>query len=69
MRVARQQLLPVEYKGLRLDSGYRLDIVVDDRILAELKTALQRLTPEHPNSFRSSDLPVPTKSPVEGPAQ
>jgi len=64
MRVARKQLLPVEYKGLRLDCGYRLDIIVDDRILVELKIAHQRLTPEHPNSFRSSDLPVPAKSTV-----
>ena len=46
MRVARQQSLPVEYKGLRLDGGYRLDIVVDDRILVELKT-VERLLPIH----------------------
>jgi GxxExxY protein len=102
LRFARQRSLPVDYKGLHLDCGYRLDIVVDDRILIELKTverllpiheaqvvtylrlarlpvgllvnfnvivlktALRRLTPEHPSSFRSSDLPVPTKSPVDG---
>jgi hypothetical protein len=34
-----------------------------------LKTALRHLTPEHPDSFRSSDLPVPTKSSVDGPTQ
>jgi hypothetical protein len=34
-----------------------------------LKTALRRLTPEHPDSFRPSDLPVSTESTVEGPAR
>jgi hypothetical protein len=34
-----------------------------------LKIALRRPTPEYPDSFRSSDLPVPTKSTVEGPAR
>jgi GxxExxY protein len=33
-----QVALPVEYKGTRLDCGYRMDIVVDDRIVVELKT-------------------------------
>ncbi len=27
----RQKSLPLEYKGVRLDCGYRLDVVVDDR--------------------------------------
>lgn len=35
---ARQVPLPVEYKGARLDCGYRLDLVVDDRLVVELKT-------------------------------
>ena len=30
--------LPVEYKGCRLDCGYRIDIVVDNRVLVELKS-------------------------------
>jgi GxxExxY protein len=29
--------MPVEYKGVRLDCGYRVDIVVDDRLILELK--------------------------------
>ena len=32
-----QKPLPVEYKGKRLDCGYRLDIVVDNAIILELK--------------------------------
>ena len=34
----RQKLLPVNYKGKNLDCGYRLDIVVEDEIILELKS-------------------------------
>jgi GxxExxY protein len=34
----RQVPLPVAYKGVRLDCSYRLDIVVDDKIVLELKS-------------------------------
>ncbi len=30
--------LPVEYKGIRLDCGYRIDILVEDEIILELKS-------------------------------
>ena len=33
----RQVPLPVTYKSVRLDAGYRLDLVVDGRIILELK--------------------------------
>ena len=29
--------LPVEYKGIRLDCGYRIDILVENRLIIELK--------------------------------
>ena len=35
--------LPVEYKQIRLDCGYRLDLLVDDRIILELKSVDQLL--------------------------
>ena len=34
----RQVLLPLHYKGLDLDCGYRLDILVDNLVIVELKT-------------------------------
>ena len=34
---ARQVPIPVEYKGVKLDCGYRADIVVDKAILVEIK--------------------------------
>ena len=33
----RQVPLPVTYKSVRLDAGYRLDLVADGRIILELK--------------------------------
>ncbi|HZC17293.1 MAG TPA: GxxExxY protein, partial [Caulobacteraceae bacterium] len=33
----RQVALPVVYEGVRLDAGYRLDIVVEDLIVIEIK--------------------------------
>ena len=34
----RQKPLPVKYKGVNLDCGYRLDLVVEGKIILELKT-------------------------------
>jgi GxxExxY protein len=33
----RQVILPVAYKGMMLDCGYRIDLVVDDLVVLELK--------------------------------
>ena len=33
----RQAPIPVEYKGVKLDCGYRADLVVDGTILVEIK--------------------------------
>ena len=42
----RQVLLPVEYKGLKLDCGYRLDLLVKKAVVVELK-AVERIEPIH----------------------
>jgi len=34
----RQKPLPLEYKGVRLDCGYRLDLLVKDRVILEIKS-------------------------------
>jgi GxxExxY protein len=36
--VERQLPLPVEYKGVRLDCGYRLDLLVDQSVVVEIKS-------------------------------
>ncbi len=42
----RQVPLPVVYKSVKLDCGYRMDIVVDDKLIVELK-AVEKLLPVH----------------------
>ena len=41
-----QVALPVNYKGVHLDCGYRIDLVVDERAIVELKS-VERLAPIH----------------------
>jgi GxxExxY protein len=42
----RQVELPVAYKGLKLDCGYRLDVVVEDAVIVELKS-IEQISPIH----------------------
>ena len=42
----RQKVLPVRYKGIELQPGYRLDLVVGSQLLVELKS-VERLLPVH----------------------
>jgi GxxExxY protein len=39
LKFARQLLVPVTYKGVTLDCGYRLDVLVEDTVILELKSA------------------------------
>ncbi|XXX57341.1 GxxExxY protein [Sorangium sp. So ce124] len=43
---ARQRPLPVTYKGATLDCGYRLDVVVEGKLILELKP-VDHLLPVH----------------------
>jgi GxxExxY protein len=42
----RQKPIPVIYKGVKLDCGYRLDLLVADRVILELKS-VETLAPIH----------------------
>jgi GxxExxY protein len=46
LKVENQVLLPVEYDGVLVDAGYRLDLFVEDMVIIELK-AVDRLAPIH----------------------
>ncbi|CAG0965301.1 hypothetical protein PHYC_00949 [Phycisphaerales bacterium] len=45
-RVARQVALPLVYKDLRLDRGYRIDLLVEDAVIVELKV-VDKVDPIH----------------------
>ena len=40
IRAARQVLLPVTYKGVELDEAYRIDLLVENRVVVEIKAVL-----------------------------
>ena len=44
--VRRQVELPVEYRGVRMECGFRLDLLVDEVVIVEVK-AIEKLLPLH----------------------
>ena len=42
----QEKSIPVKYKGVQLDCGYRLDFLVDNKVILELKT-VDELTSSH----------------------
>jgi GxxExxY protein len=61
LKIERQRSLPFVYKGSRLDCGYRVDLVVEEAVIVEVK-AVEQLLPIHAaqllSYLRLSDLPV-----------
>lgn len=43
----RQQETPLLYKGVKLDCGYRLDLIIADKLIVELKTVSEILPIHH----------------------
>lgn len=46
LRVRRQVSVPIMYDGVRLDEGLRLDVLVEDQVICELK-AVDAILPVH----------------------
>ena len=46
IKASTQQPLPVYYKDVRLECGYRLDLVVEGRVIVEVKS-IKELAPIH----------------------
>ncbi|MDD5542232.1 MAG: GxxExxY protein [Acidobacteriia bacterium] len=46
IRFHRERALPLEYKGIRLECGYRVDLVVEGLVAVEIK-AVEVLAPVH----------------------
>jgi GxxExxY protein len=38
LKVEKQKELPVVYKGIRVECGYRIDVLVEDLVILELKS-------------------------------
>jgi GxxExxY protein len=46
LRTVSQQLIPVIYDGIRIDTGFRADLVVEDKVIVEIKS-VEVLLPVH----------------------
>jgi GxxExxY protein len=46
LKFKRQVPVPVNYKGLSLDCGYQIDLIVQDEVVVELK-AIEKVLPVH----------------------
>ena len=42
----RQQPIPVVYEGVRIDTGFRADLIIEDKVIVEVKS-LELLAPVH----------------------
>ncbi|MDY6979090.1 MAG: GxxExxY protein [Pseudomonadota bacterium] len=52
MRVERQKSLPVVYDELKIDAGLRLDLLVENEVVVELK-AVEAILPVHDSQILS----------------
>ena len=46
LKVERQAPMPVVYEEVRLEEGFRVDLVVQDKVLVELKS-VEKVAPVH----------------------
>lgn len=46
LSIERQKAVPISYKGIRLDAGYRLDLIVENQVIVEIKS-VSELLPVH----------------------
>jgi GxxExxY protein len=46
LKVDQQLSMPFLYKGMMIDSGYRLDLLIEDKVIIELKS-VDALAPVH----------------------
>ncbi|NDV61112.1 GxxExxY protein [Puniceicoccales bacterium CK1056] len=42
----RQVVVPIRYKGIQLDEGFRADLIVEEKVILELKS-VERTNPAH----------------------
>ena len=43
LKIERQKIIPISYKGIKLDAGYRLDLVVEGQVIVEVKAVSELL--------------------------
>lgn len=46
LQIETQVQLPIVYDGIKIEAGYRIDLLIEDKIIVELKS-VERLLPIH----------------------
>jgi GxxExxY protein len=57
LRTVRQQPIPVVYENVRIDTGFRADLVVEDKVIVEIKS-VESLAPVHKKQLLTYLRPV-----------
>jgi iron complex transport system substrate-binding protein len=50
LQVETERIVAFEYDGMRFDSGFRVDMLIEDSIVVELKS-VEQLSPVHPKQL------------------
>jgi len=50
--VVRQQPIPVVYESVKLDLGFRADLIVNHKVIVEIKS-IEAIAPVHPKQVRT----------------
>jgi GxxExxY protein len=50
LRVERQVPVPIHYRGIRFEEGFRADIIVEGKVILELKS-VEQLSKAHPKQL------------------
>jgi len=46
LKVEKERAMPIVYKGVKLDHGYRMDLLIENKLVIEIKT-VEALTDVH----------------------
>ena len=52
LHVDRQVPIPIEFEGIRFDEGFRADLVVEKKVIVELKS-VEKVTPAHKKQIQT----------------
>jgi GxxExxY protein len=52
LEVDRQVSIPIEFEGIRFDEGFRADLVVEKKVIVELKS-VEKVTPAHKKQLQT----------------
>lgn len=50
LKVERQKAIPVFWKGIKMDIGFRTDLIVENKVIVELKS-VETIAPVHPKQL------------------